>query len=152
MRKFFRLMTAMTGWIVAATVLAPSATPADDSRASAWPDRASASGVAQVRFVNGLADDVAVEADQHLAFADVEYRRTTHYAEIGAQRARFVVRAMNGTTIASVEDDLGANMKYTLVAGRNAAGEPMLVVLPDREQDQVEAKADQKVMFIRAGF
>src|SRR5690349_8845349 len=120
MRKSFRLVVALTGWIAIATVLAPRASHGAN-QSLPWLEAASVSavGVAQVRFVNALGSDIAVEADEHLAFADVEFRRTSHYAEVGAQRARFVLRSSDGSEIASVENHLDADGRYTLVAGRD---------------------------------
>ena len=150
MRNVLRVTVAMTGWLIAATALAPRAAQGH-AESLPWLDEGSASGVAQVRFVNGLVDDVAVEAGDHLAFTGVEFRRTTSYAEVGVDRARFVLRSGDGSIIASVEDRLDVDAKYTLVAARNADGDPALVVLRDQDTAGGEEQGSRS-MFMRASY
>ncbi len=135
MRKATRLVTATAGWILAATCMAPhgESLRGDGDAALLGPAIASASGVAQVRFVNELRgiDEVMVDADDHLAFAGVEYRVVTSYAEVGANGSRFVLRTADGRALATYEGELDEDGKYCLIATRSASGDPMLAVIRD---------------------
>jgi hypothetical protein len=143
MRKGPRLVAATAGWILAATCLAPygDTMPGGERGGLLGPMVASASGVAQVRFVNALrgVDGVMVDADDHLAFAAVQYRVVTPYAEVGARGSRFVLRTADGRALATYEGELDEDVSYSLIATRDATGEPMLAVVRDQPHGETNA-------------
>lgn len=142
---------ATGGWILAATCMAPRGEPVlgDETGILGVAD-ASASGVAEVRFVHAIPGVTAVkiDADEHLAFAAANYRVVTPYAEVGADKSRFVLRGADGTTLATVEEHLDADERYTLIATRDARGEPALTVVRDAPAAAVHSAGDTRSMYV----
>lgn len=136
MRSPVRMGSATLAWALASTCMGQRVElPVTiDPAGSSWIDEASAAGVAQVRFVNSIADMGAMEviAGDHLAFGATAFGGGTGYAEVGARAARFQLRCTDGRVIAELAGPLDETVAYTLVAARGASGEPVLSVIPER--------------------
>ncbi len=136
MRSLIRMGSATLAWALASTCMGQRVElPVTiDPAGSTWLEEASAAGVAQVRFVNSIADMGTMEviAGDHLAFGATEFGGGTGYAEVGARAARFQLRRADGRVIAELAGPLDETVAYTLVAARGASGEPVLSVIPER--------------------
>ncbi|MBA2291225.1 MAG: DUF4397 domain-containing protein [Gemmatimonadales bacterium] len=136
MRTPIRMGTATIAWALASTCVGQriELPIVVDPTGSAWIEEASAAGVAQVRFVNGIVDMGTMEviAGDHLAFGATAFGGETGYAEVGARSARFQLRSADGRVIAELAGPLDETLAYTLVAARGASGEPVLSVIPGR--------------------
>lgn len=135
MRSLIRTGTATLAWALASTCVGQRVELpiVVDPSGSAWIEEASAAGMAQVRFVNSIADmgSMEVVADEHLAFGATPFGACTGYAEVGVRAARFQLRSTDGRVIAEHSGLLDNTVMYTLVAERGASGEPVLTVIPE---------------------
>lgn len=135
MRSLIRMGSATLAWALASTCMGQRVElpVVIDPAGSAWIEEASAAGMAQVRFVNRIADmgSMEVVTDEHLAFGATPAGGRTGYAEVGVHSARFQLRSADGRVIAEHTGPLDNTVMYTLVAERGASGEPVLTVIPD---------------------
>ncbi|MEO5824425.1 MAG: DUF4397 domain-containing protein [Gemmatimonadales bacterium] len=150
MRSLIRMGTATLAWALASTCvgqqieLPVAIDPAGSG--SAWLEEVAAAGMAQVRFVNSIADlgTMEVVANDHLAFGSTAFGDGTDYAEVGARSARFQLRGADGHVVAEYTGALQETVMYTLIAERGPSGKPTLSVVPESSIATASDKQDNR--------